>query len=736
MSSFNQVEFYKKYIDKVTCAFKHNIYLDGDGKERCGAKRTEEREKYLFKGLTDEVVLIECPLDILALEFETHDTKKEKVVDKKQIKEWIEKTKDKLKAHKLNYCVCDHGGTSPWIYVCNITGLIEGREKDCKKEIAKLVIPTEAIDFVDRSNLGTTLIPIINRPHWKTSKYNGTLHKIVDGINPNEHKNKIPDVALQRVLDWERPNYSQQSDWGEDNINSISLSSVVGTMGLKKRGSEYQGVNPWHGSDTGMNFCYNPSKNVWHCFRCDCGGSVAKAIALNQGIINSCDESLTKEQFIEVLKVAKEKYGLKDKKPEQIFTSKGQTDYYIERKPIFYDKSGMFWVWCDKEKRWIISDDVDVLNVIEEELEEDVITQKNRTEILNTLKQRGRKLIPKSVKPTWIQFKDKIVDVKTGEEFDATPKYFVTNPIPWKMNDNKYEDTPVMDKIFEQWVGKKYVKTLYEIIAYSLIPDYPINRLFCFVGEGMNGKSKFLELLTNFVGEDNCTSTELDTLLTSRFEVTRLHKKLICQMGETNFNEMSKTSILKKLTGGDMIGFEYKNKNPFHDKNYAKIIISTNNLPTTIDKTLGFYRHWMIIDFPNRFTEEKDILKDIPDKEYECLARKSISLLADLLKKRGFHNEGSVEERMERYESKADFLQKFVNDFTMESSDGYITKSDFQRKFIDWCKENRHRQMSDRSIGMAMKKRGMEDGKKHLDWVYDGKGGNVRVWINIKWREE
>lgn len=32
-------------------------------------------------------------------------------------------------------------------------------------------------------------------------------------------------------------------------------------------------------------------------------------------------------------------------------------------------------------------------------------------------------------------------------------------------------------------------------------------------------------------------------------------------MGETNFNEMSETSILKKLTGGDLIGFEYKNKN-------------------------------------------------------------------------------------------------------------------------------------------------------------------------------
>ena len=94
--------------------------------------------------------------------------------------------------------------------------------------------------------------------------------------------------------------------------------------------------------------------------------------------------------------------------------------------------------------------------------------------------------------------------------------------------------TPVIDKIFNEWVGEKYIKTLYEIIAYCLISDYPIHRLFCLIGAGLNGKGCFLRLLSKFIGEDNITSTELDVLLSSRFEVTRLHKKLVCMMGETN----------------------------------------------------------------------------------------------------------------------------------------------------------------------------------------------------------
>lgn len=422
-------------------------------------------------------------------------------------------------------------------------------------------------------------------------------------------------------------------------------------------------------------------------------------------------------------------------KPEDIFKPQGQVKFYIAEKPIFYDKHDSWWIWNDEKKRWEISNEVDILNEIEKITGEDIITPKSRTLILNSLKQECRKTIPKEIKPTWIQFKDRIYDIKTGKDFDATPDYFVTNPIPWKTHNNNFEETPTMDRIFEEWVGKKYVKTLYEIIAYCLLPSYPIHRMFCFIGGGLNGKSKFMELLRKFIGKDNCCSTELDTLISSRFEITRLHKKLVCQMGETNFNEMSKTSIIKKLTGDDLIGFEYKNKTPFEEKNYAKIIIATNNLPTTTDKTLGFYRRWCIIDFPNQFSEQRDILKDIPEEEYECLALKVISLLHDLLKNRKFHEEGSIEERMEKYEAKSDFLQKFLDEFTEEDLNEYLTKADFYRKFVEWCVENRHRKMAENTLGKKMKDKGVEASKKYMQWLHDGAGGQMRIWSGIKWKE-
>jgi len=182
-------------------------------------------------------------------------------------------------------------------------------------------------------------------------------------------------------------------------------------------------------------------------------------------------------------------------------------------------------------------------------------------------------------------------------------------------------------------------------------------------------------------------------------------------------------------------GFEYKNKNPFEAKNYAKILIATNNLPTTTDKTLGFYRRWMIIDFPNKFSEKKDILNDIPEDEYESLALKCTTILHDLLKNREFYNEGSPEDRMKRYEAKSDFLQDFLEEFVERDVDGYITKRDFHIKFSSWCKENRHRELAENTIGKKMREKDYESLKRNFDWFNDGKGGRILVWEGIRWKE-
>ena len=205
-------------------------------------------------------------------------------------------------------------------------------------------------------------------------------------------------------------------------------------------------------------------------------------------------------------------------------------------------------------------------------------------------------------------------------------------------------------------------------------------------------------------------------------------------MGETNFAEINKTSILKKLTGQDMIGYEYKNKNPFDGYNYAKILIATNNLPTTTDKTLGFYRRWCIIDFPNKFNENQNILESIPKEEYNNLAKKIVIILKNVLNIRKFHKEGTIEERAKIYEDKSNPFDKFWKECIIEEVDNFIFKKEFREKLDNWCVANRFRKLSDVIISKHMKEKEVKDGKFQADWfTKEGEKPRFMGWEGIKW---
>ena len=73
--------------------------------------------------------------------------------------------------------------------------------------------------------------------------------------------------------------------------------------------------------------------------------------------------------------------------PEEIFKPQGQVKFYIEQQPIYYDENDLWWIWDLVLLRWKISNEVDILNMIEKITGEDIISPKNRTLILDSLKQ-------------------------------------------------------------------------------------------------------------------------------------------------------------------------------------------------------------------------------------------------------------------------------------------------------------------------------------------------------------
>lgn len=405
-----------------------------------------------------------------------------------------------------------------------------------------------------------------------------------------------------------------------------------------------------------------------------------------------------------------------------------------KHQPFFYDKNNIFWFWNKTEFKWEMVDEVDIINAIGTALrvKGQITSPSLINKYLHSFRQIGRDNHPAEPPKNWIQFKDKIFDIETREMFEATPEYFFCNPISWNIGQNS--ETPQMDKLFTQWVGEEYKNTLYEIIAYSCLTDYPIHLIFCLIGAGRNGKSRFLALTTKFLGQDNVCATELDDLLDSRFESSKLYKKLVCIMGETNFGTLSKTSLLKKLTGQDLIGMEFKNKKPFEAYNYAKILISSNSLPTSTDTSEGFYRRWFIVEFPNNFEEGRDILQSIPDKEYNALAKKITEILPELIKSGKFSKIGSVEARKSHYIMASNPIPFFIRDFCDISPDGYIKSTELYIAYVQYLQALKKRIVKRKEFNESLTSEGFESDKT----TKFGESGWYVLGLNLKlkWDEK
>jgi len=392
---------------------------------------------------------------------------------------------------------------------------------------------------------------------------------------------------------------------------------------------------------------------------------------------------------------------------------------FHKHNPFFYDKHKAFWLW-DKEKyKYVRVDETDLLNSIRKGTKNSVRTINStiKSEIINALKEIGRENIAAEPRNSWVQFKDIVYDIDTDKTYRVDPKYFFTNPVPFSLGNST--ETPVMDKLFEEWVVKEglqdktYIETLYEMIAYSLLKKQFLHTLFALVGNGSNGKSCYLQVLKNFVGEDNVASTEMKLLTTVQFETATLHRKSVAIMGEVDTYDMKNTNVLKKLTGEDDMRYCYKGKDPFTEKSFTTVFMATNSLPVTPDKSFGFYRRWLVIDFPHVFEVGRDVVGEIPKEEYNNLALKCINLVKRLKKNRKFTNHGNMEERMKRYEERSNPLLNFIEEECYEEPENYVSLINFYKRFNVFLKEKKLRMMTKRQVSNGLKREGFRvDGKK------------------------
>lgn len=222
-----------------------------------------------------------------------------------------------------------------------------------------------------------------------------------------------------------------------------------------------------------------------------------------------------------------------------------------------------------------------------------------------------------------------------------------------------------LDSIFAN--DTDVIDFVHRAVGYSLSGSTGEQCLFVLVGNGANGKSTLLSIISALLGDYGGT-TPMQTLMVSKYgsqatnDLAALVGKRFVSASEGEAGAKLAEAKIKMMTGGDLISCRKLYGEFFEYTPMFKLWLATNELPRIDGTTEGIWRRFNVIEFPVTFQPHER------DKE---LLSKLKSELPGILnwavegfkkwKQEGLNPPAKVREATAAYRSENDTVRQFVD---------------------------------------------------------------------------
>lgn len=416
-------------------------------------------------------------------------------------------------------------------------------------------------------------------------------------------------------------------------------------------------------------------------------------------IITLTSAGLNKETIRDTFKLIND-YIFDDKLDASELNTILRDDSFDNLRPAFFDKSTFLhhvfgdyiannnYIYSSNGRLYMYEDGwyTENTRIIEAKMIEYIpnLTQRQRREVLAYLLLKADPL--PDINPYVIACTNGTVDIRDKKLRSHSPNNFVRNKINTRFDPNAYVE--VVDETIDK-IGKndpQLRKLIEEMMGYSLLPISKFQKAFILYGDGANGKSTLLDILTEVIGDVNISSLSLQEL-NHNFKLSEVTNKLVNVGDDISDQYLEDSSIFKKLVTGDEVTVDKKNEQPYKLRNYATMLFATNNLPTTKDKSSGYSRRLSIIPFEAVFSSsDPDYDPFILDKLTTDEAKSYILNLAidgiiRVFAQNGFTNVDRVDEIVNDYLKENNNVIGFLDEYDLE---GKPTQEIYQ-EYTWWC---------------------------------------------------
>jgi putative DNA primase/helicase len=217
---------------------------------------------------------------------------------------------------------------------------------------------------------------------------------------------------------------------------------------------------------------------------------------------------------------------------------------------------------------------------------------------------------------------------------------------------------------------------------------------FQLYGNGKNGKSQTLEIISRLVGAHNVSAVPLTGLIEQfqswplAFSKVNICGELPTDIGRGQFHAIE--GAFKDAVSGGYIEVEKKMANKFLARCRARFVLSANSLPTFIDRSDAIWRRLRIIPYPVQIPPEEripDYAAWIAETDLPGIAAWALDGMAEVIRARDCADCLAGLDHKNRHRQTCDHERQFLTE-NYASGDGFVPGQEIYDAFRAWSIEN------------------------------------------------
>lgn len=292
-----------------------------------------------------------------------------------------------------------------------------------------------------------------------------------------------------------------------------------------------------------------------------------------------------------------------------------------------------------------------------------------------------------------------VVDLRTGVLRSADRRDLLTRHSP--VTFNMAAKCPQFEAFIDQITcGDKTLKAyLQRVIGYTLTGETKEQCFFFLYGSGANGKSTFLNIIKDVLGDELAMHTPTDTLTTKRGTATndlaRVKAARMLIANEVEDGAMLAESLVKQITGGEPMAARLLYKEHFEFVPKFKLFIAGNHKPILRGRDTGLWRRIKLVPFEATFNAaqiDKDLMKKLRT-ELPGILNWAIKGCLEW-QRHGLNEPKLITDAVAAYKQEMDVIEQWMQDCCDRGPKLEVRANAAYRSYSDWSEDNGYKAMA------------------------------------------